>query len=162
MNQLVHHPQQLASFVDSLLIPITGTTLLLPVSAISEVVDEIDLYPAEESDPDWIYGTAQWRDNEVKVLCYEALVGAGAGADKPAINEHSRLAILKAADEQSDFEFYGLITQGYPRSARVTPTSDFRSQGNQPDESGVLMYATLDDQAVIMPDLADIERRLRG
>ena len=83
MNQLVHHPQQLASFVDSLLMPITATTLLLPVSAIFEVVDDIDLQPADDnsstadSQPDWLYGTVQWRENSVKVLCYEALVGAG-------------------------------------------------------------------------------------
>ena len=82
--------------------------------------------------------------------------------EKTAINEQGRLAIFKAADEQSDFEFYALITQGYPRSVRVTPTSDFRSQGNQPDENGVLMYATLDDQAVIIPDLSHIEGLLRG
>lgn len=157
MNQLVHTPQQLASFVDSLLIPITGTTLLLPVSAVSEVLDEIDLQPADESAPDWLYGAVQWRDKEISVLCYEAVVGA----EKPAVTEQSRLAIFKAADEKSDFEFYGIITQGYPRSVRVTPTSDFRAQGNQPDENGVLMYATLDDQAVIMPDLSDIERQLR-
>ena len=157
MNQLVQTPQQLASFVDSLLIPIAGTTLLLPVSAVSEVLDDVDLQPAGESTPDWLYGTTHWREKEISVLCYEALVGA----EKPQVNDQSRLAIFKAADENSDFEFYGIITQGYPRSVRVTPTSDFRSQGNQPDESGVLMYATLDDQAVIMPDLSDIERQLQ-
>ncbi|UTW44365.1 chemotaxis protein CheW [bacterium SCSIO 12696] len=156
MNQLVNAPQQLASFVDSLLIPIVGTTLLLPVSAVSEVLDDIQLQ-TEDNLPGWLYGTAVWREHQLPVICYEALVGA----EKPAIGEQSRLAVLKAADENSPFEFYGLVTQGYPRSARVTPTSDFRAQGNQSDESGVLMYATLDDQAVIMPDLADMERRLQ-
>lgn len=157
MNQLVHTPQQLASFVDSLLIPISGATLLLPVSALSEVLDEIHLQAAAGSAPDWQCGAVQWRDQQVSVLCYEPLLGA----EQPAIDEQSRLAVLKAADEQSDFEFYGIVTRGYPRSVRITPTSDFRLQGNQPQESGVLIYATLDDQAVIMPDLSDIERRLR-
>ncbi|MCV6603698.1 MAG: chemotaxis protein CheW [Porticoccaceae bacterium] len=156
MNQLVHTPQQLASFVDSLLIPITGTTLLLPVSAVSEVLDDIQLH-TEGDLPAWLYGTVSWREHQLPVICYESLVGA----EKPAITGQSRLAILKAADENSEFEFYGLVAQGYPRSARVTPTSDFRAQGNEPDESGVLMYATLDDQAVIMPDLAEMEQRLQ-
>ncbi|MDM3872059.1 chemotaxis protein CheW [Porticoccus sp. W117] len=156
MNQLVHTPQQLASFVDSLLIPITGTTLLLPVSAVSEVMDDIQLQTADDL-PAWLYGTGAWREHQLQVICYEALVGA----EKPAITEQSRLAVLKAADENSEFEYYGIVTQGYPRSARVTPTSDFRAQGNEPDENGVLMYATLDDQAVIMPDLAEIEQRLQ-
>ncbi|MGS2722820.1 chemotaxis protein CheW [Porticoccus sp. GXU_MW_L64] len=156
MNQLVHTPQQLASFVDSLLLPIAATTLLLPVSAVSEVLDDIPLQRADDL-PAWLYGTVQWREHSLQVICYEALVGA----EKPAITEQSRLAVLKAADENSEFEFYGLVTQGYPRSARVTPTSDFRAQGNEPDEQGVLMYATLDDQAVIMPDLAEMEQRLQ-
>lgn len=156
MNQALQAAQQLVSFVDSLLVPIVDSTVLLPVSAISEVIDSAEPQPSDNQ-PDWGYGTIGWRDQQLSLLSYEALIGG----EKPELTDELRFAIFKASDEDSDFGFYALAIQGYPRSVRITPTSDFRPQEEQPEKEGALMHANLDEQPVVIPDLAYIEKQLQ-
>lgn len=156
MNQITSvQPRQLVSFVDSLMVPIKEATLLLPVSAVSEVVEKLPV-SAVESGHQWYLGTIQWREQDIPLVCYEALIGG----ELQSLTENARIAILKASGEKTKFGFYGVVTQGYPRSVRITPTSDFRPQGDEALDAGVLMYATLDDNGVVMPDLAYIEKQL--
>lgn len=158
IDQTLSGPEQMVSFVDTLVVPTADATLLLPVSAVAEVIDYVEPNAHQDSDhPNWLNGYILWREQNVPLVSIEAL----AGGQAPVLNKQTRFAVLKAFREGVGAGYYALVIQGYPRSSRIMPTSDFRPDSEREERpSGVLMYATLDDQPVTIPDLAYIESQL--
>jgi len=154
-SRLIKASDQLLSFVDSLLLPLTNMTLLLPVSAMVEVV-ETKIKPADDMVESWFSGWASWQGNKLPLICFENLLGE----KSVEIGESIRCVIMKRGLGDDEVGYYAVMTQGYPRSIRVTPTSDFRVETDAQEQVGVLMRAKFEDAPIIMPDLEQIERSI--
>ncbi len=156
-SQMLKNPEQLVSFVDSLLVPVVDIMLLLPVSAMAEVIDKVEFSDASGERETGHYGLIEWREQTIPLVSIEAFTGGQA----PDLDEQVRFAVLKAFGEDAEVEFYALVIQGYPRSTRVTPTTDLRPDASREEQPpGILMYAMLDEQPAAIPDLAYVESQL--
>lgn len=96
------------------LIPLQGGRLILPHTAIAEIVPYIKPEPLEGA-PSFLLGRVNWRGQEVPLISFEAACGEAA----PALNPHARLAVLNTLNGGAALPFFAVLTQGIPQLAQV-------------------------------------------
>lgn len=153
---LTNAPQLAADLpaeIPSILLPVTGAELLLPTTAVAEVVP----YSAPVADfdaPDWILGSFYWRDQQVPVISYEILNQKKYAG--PSFR--SRVAVLNNTGlDARRLPFIAIITQGVPRLARVRQDSISERENSLmgPMEK---MAVDLDGEEVVLPEVAALEQ----
>jgi chemosensory pili system protein ChpC len=143
--------------VRSQLIPLDGMRLVLPNTAIAEVISYQKPEPVADS-PAWLLGTISWRGIEtMPVIAFEtasteALVTPG---------KSSRIIVLNTLNEHSELHFYGILAQGIPRLISL----DDSTIHDAPEIEGqshdcVLRHTIIDSQQVIIPDQKALEQNL--
>lgn len=97
-------------------IPVRGLSLLLPSSAIAEVVSVAPLTPVPFAPP-WLLGALGWRSLAVPVVSFEALMGARPADPAGA----AKVVVFYPLPGRADWEFFGLISSAEPRPLAVDP-----------------------------------------
>ncbi|WP_246022830.1 chemotaxis protein CheW [Cognatilysobacter terrigena] len=148
--------QQETGDIRGVLIQVAGGRLLLPNATIAEVLS----YAEPESDGsgvDWLLGRFRWRGWQIPLIAFSRM--AGIGEDKPGLG--TKVIVLKALGSDRRIPFFAIVTQGFPRLVTVSRTAlSIESQdGDMP--SGVQAYVRLNDEPALLPDLLQIEQRLR-
>ncbi|AXK73498.1 chemotaxis protein CheW [Lysobacter sp. TY2-98] len=148
--------QQETGDIRGVLIQVAGGRLLLPNATIAEVLS----YAEPESDPsgvDWLLGRFRWRGWQIPLIAFARL--AGIGEDKPGLG--SKVIVLKAFGGDRRIPFFAIVTQGFPRLVTVSRAAlEVEAQdGDLP--LGVQAYVRLNDEPALLPDLLQIEERLR-
>lgn len=145
-----------ASALRAQLIPMHNLSLLLPNTAVAEIIDYTAPAPAEGA-PAWLLGHVAWRDRTLPLVCFETLCGRAA----PEAGRSCRIAVLNTLNGQPDLPFVGVVTRGVPHLLRV-------AEGDLEEETGIelnpLIHCQLQirgDQAII-PNLDALEDRVRG
>lgn len=138
--------------IQSLLLPVGGRQLLLPASAVAEIVDSTGIV-AEAGLAPWFLGRMPWRELQIPVYSFEGLNGQ----DVPG--SHSRIAVMSAVSQQGELPFYGLLLQGVPRPARVkiAELEDLESAPVGPVEFLQVRYA---GELACIPDLDALEAKV--
>ena len=141
--------------IRGVLIQIAGARLLLPNATIAEVLSFADPDPVENS-PDWLLGRIRWRGWQLPLIAFSRL--AGIGDDTPGLG--SKVTVLKALGGDLRTPFFAIVTQGFPRLVTVSRSAlSVESQDMLP--SGVQAYVRLNDEPALLPDLIQVEQRLR-
>ena len=91
--------------------PITHGHVLLPNSAVAEVLDFTRPEPFKQA-PAWLLGELAWRGWQVPVISYELLINAGGGH---SISSKSRILVIKTLGESTQVNYIGLVIQGLPK-----------------------------------------------
>ncbi|MFO7602183.1 MAG: chemotaxis protein CheW [Gammaproteobacteria bacterium] len=141
--------------VHCLIIPVFGAELLLPNAAVAEVVSYRESEPAENT-PEWFLGYINWRDLRVPLISFEAATGEQAAP----LQKHSRIAIFNTLNNNPQLTHFGIVTQGIPHLQVVQEKQLTREETPAETRKSVLDYVQLNDEAVLVPDLDDLERRL--
>ena len=142
--------------VRSQLIPLDGMRLVLPNTAIAEVISFQNPEPVADS-PDWLLGTINWRGVEIPVIAFET----ACAEVKVSPSKSSRITVLNALSENAGIHFYGIMAQGIPRlisldESIIHDASDIEGQ----PQAYVLRHTIIDGQQVIIPDQNAIEHEL--
>jgi len=99
--------------VRSQLIPLEGLRLILPNTAIAEIVSFKKFDLLENEVPDWILGIVTWRELRIPLIVYEMATGQ---LDKtPTVNKNTRIAVLNTVTGSEQLHFYGMVVQGILR-----------------------------------------------
>lgn len=146
---------QLAGDVRGVLIPVTGTSVLLPNATVSEVITYGD--PQEiENAPNWVYGITQWRGWRIPLFSFSLLTGQ---AEVESVSG-AKVAILKALSGDARMPFMAMLAQGFPRLTAVTE-DNLKLDGEQDDAPvGVKHIVTVNEDEALVPDLGGIEAKL--
>ncbi len=152
MTQTVEVSPAAPTQLTGLLLTLSDRLLLLPNTAVAELVVYRNVQPAENS-PDWLLGQVGWRDLSLPLLCFES---ASSGA--PVNTEGARIVIINAIGEREGFKFFALLIQGIPRSVRVDEHLPALAQ--EPLLPLELAAVSLEGEVAKIPDLQGLEQKL--
>jgi chemosensory pili system protein ChpC len=134
-----------------ILAPLTNGQLLLPNSAIAEVLAYAQPEPFRQGPP-WLLGEMAWEGWQVPIVCFEQIADKG---QRSAVTPRSRILVIKTLGESTQVNYIGLLIQGLPRLTRVTPETLEERQAD--DLPGVLFSKVgIDDQEALIPELGEL------
>jgi chemosensory pili system protein ChpC len=97
--------------VRCMLLPLKSLNLLVPNSAVAEIIGYSA--PRElEGSSDWFQGVVLWRGVYVPVVAVEEMCGAGSAEVRP----RARIAIIYNPQGDSDLPYLGIHIQDIPRA----------------------------------------------
>jgi len=134
--------------VHCMLIPTEQETLLLPTSAMAEVIDFVQPAPMEQS-PGWLLGQVEWESRQVPVFSFSDLIN---GTDVNNVPSKSKIMILKSLSKSARVPYLGMLLADLPRPVAITK-SNLVETGDEKKSLGVYSWITVDEQDAIIPDL---------
>ena len=99
---------QAASQLTGLLLTLNDRLLLLPNTAVAELVPYRNVQAAQNS-PVWLLGQIPWRDLSLPLLSFEA-----ASSDAAVNTDSARVVIINALGGRAKFRFFALVIHPYP------------------------------------------------
>lgn len=139
------------------LVPLQGTALLLPRSAISGQ-QRMDAMSMTTDGPVWLLGSMTWNDREAPVVSLEAM----SGASVPPRKQRSRLTVIQSLGNHLDHGLFVAVTQGFPRLVPVNPPPLHKLPALSEDRDLALTRVRLASAEAIIPDLDAIEARIEA
>ena len=145
--------------IHCLIISLTDELVLLPNAAIAEVVGYIEPEPLEGS-PAWFLGRVTWRERLVPLISLEIATQSNEASESVASG--TRIAILNTLNGNQELPYIGIVSQGIP-SLSVINQDDISSIETLPgNRQSVAEIAKINEQKVIIPDIDDLENRIRN
>ncbi len=136
-----------------LLIPLQEVRILLPNTAVAEVISYTRPESVENA-PQWMLGNIRWRDENVPLLSFEGLSGVGK-------QEHAvgRIAVLNTLNGNPRIPYIALLIQSIPQLRLVQESSIVVTEK---DEQMDAVAASIDfsGESVLIPDLDAMEQKL--
>lgn len=136
--------------VSCLVAPLADRRLLLPITAVAEVVNTFAVPDAVEGE-DCLYGWLNWRDQRIPLISFEA----AAGGEKQSLQSGARMAVLNAIGDAGSLGYYGILLQGLPNPVQVNGESLRETAGNP--QQMILSEAQFGEEALSIPDLLAVE-----
>ncbi len=144
---------QTASQLTGLLLTLSDRLLVLPNTAVAELVAYRHVQAAEGSSPRWLLGQISWRDLNLPLLSFES-----ASNDAAVITERARVVIINAIGGRPKFRFFALLIQGIPRSVRIE--ADLLSEQAETLLPLELDAVRIDGEIAKIPDFIALEQKL--
>ena len=151
MTQAVAN-QHAVTQITGLLLSLSDRLLLLPNTAVAELVAYRNVQPAVNS-PSWLFGQIAWRDLSLPLLSFEA------ASSQAAVNlEGARVVIINAIGGRPKFRFFALLIKGIPRSVRID--SGLQRLPDEALKALELDAVSIDGEIAKIPDLVALEQLL--
>lgn len=141
--------------IHCLTIPLYDETVMLPNSAIAEVVSYI-VPEVVDNAPEWFLGYVNWRDYRVPLISFEAISGKDV---KPA-KKKSQIAVLNTLNGNTQVPYIGILTQGIPSLAIVQEQGLENKNTNNDERQSIAAIVEVGGVEVLIPNIDDIEQRL--
>lgn len=139
--------------LNSLLLPLSDRTLLLPSVALAELINQRPTEPRPGT-PDWYLGDIVWRDLRLPLLSFET---ASSGTPPAPPSAGARIAVVNAIGGRPQLKFFALLVQGIPRPQKV----DAQLAGaGAPLAALELDSAVVEGEVARIPDLVELEQKL--
>lgn len=145
--------------VASQMIPLEGEYLLLPNTAVAEIIGhtKADALPDTIKDtPDWLIGMLAWRGVSVPLLSFEALMGG----TLVEAGTRARIAIVNGIGEQTMVPFFAVATQGIPRLVQVDNERISTVEDDAEANPAAHCHVVVDGEVAMIPNIEHIEARL--
>jgi chemosensory pili system protein ChpC len=140
----------------AVLIPTGAERLLLPNSAVSEVIDYREPEPLADA-PRWALGTVLWRQRRFPLVSAEMLLGDRFDPKAPRL----RIALCHSVTASRRHPLIGLVSRGIPRLVRATEATLEETVEPPLDPAWpMLAQVYVNDVYALIPDMARIERQL--
>ena len=131
-----------------MLIPTDPELLVLPTSAMAEVIDYHQPRLMENAPP-WLLGQVEWENRQVPVFSFSALIN---GSDVGEVPPRTKIMILKSLSDSVRVPYLGLLMGDLPRPVTIGE-EDLVETGDEKKSLGVFRSVRLDDEDAIVPDL---------
>lgn len=142
--------------VKCLLLPVTGPAVIVPNSAVAEIITQQDVAPAADA-PDWFLGTGRWRGTDIPLIAFDRLVGERDDAPEPA----GRFVVLFGLDGGGAPGFYGIRIDRLPRTETVDRQRLRPADGEAHRSEFVGLRAVIEgERECLVPDLDALGRTL--
>lgn len=151
MTQALASEQTVAQ-ITGLLLTLSDRLLLVPNTAVAELVAYRNVQPAVNS-PNWLLGQIAWRDLSLPLLALEAVEN-----DTPVDLDSARVVIINAIGGRPKFRFFALLIKGIPRSVRIDDS--LQRLSDEPLQALELDAVSIDGEVAKIPDLAGLEQKL--
>jgi len=143
------------SAVRSQLIPIEGDNLILPNTAIAEVI----FYAEPEvisAAPEWVLGRLGWRDRSIPLISFELACEQA----KPAPGPRSKIVVINTIGGNPEINFFAIVTQGLPQLLLVDESKIKPIEHETESNPLILGRVIVNGEPAIIPNLDALESRL--
>lgn len=153
MNQAVEKNDLLPTRISCLILTLTDQKLLVPLTAVAEVINTQAVPVGGDSDG-LFYGWINWREQRIPLLSLEVLCGGS----RSALADINRMAVLNAVGDAAELGFYAVCLTSIPQPVQVTEQTVLaQTDGKQTLR---LMDAVVGDHQAWLPNLDMIETRV--
>ena len=138
--------------IRGLMIPVTGTKVLLPNATVAEVIT----YSVPEKIPNapiWLLGRLSWRGWRLPLFSFAQLTGR---ANAESVS-NAKVAVLKALSGNAKMPFIAMLAQGFPRLTTITPDLLIPTGDEGEHPPGVHAQVLVRDDQAVIPNLEHIE-----
>ena len=144
-----------AKSVRCMLLPVKSMNLLLPNSAVAEIIGYSAPRELDDSS-DWFQGVVLWRGVYIPVVAVEQLCGV----DTAEVRPRARIAIIYNPEKDPELPYIGIHIQDIPR-AYLAEADTMISGGDE--GLGEFLITRVDDEerARVIPDLDKIIAALK-
>ncbi|MGH8460010.1 MAG: chemotaxis protein CheW [Stenotrophobium sp.] len=140
----------------AVLIALESDALLLPNTAVAEVVPHTGMQPATAGGG-WLLGHCHWNGQRVPVISFEMLNGAAAAEP----GRRARIVIVHALSSQRSAGAIGILTQGHPHLVTLNRAALVSRPLRETDRVDlVLSRVSIANHEAAIPDLETIETDL--
>ncbi len=148
--------RDVTSAIRSLLIPLEGQYMLVPNSAVAEILTYRETR-AVPGAPAWFIGMLSWRNQTIPVISFEAV----AGGATPEVSPRTRIAVFNTVGANPAYlRFYAVLTQGFPSLINIDKASIAPLGSDDQVAEGVASKVLVAGRPAAIPDLDHIESRL--
>lgn len=137
--------------IRTIMAPLTQGHVVLPNSAVAEVLAYMAPDPLKNSPP-WLLGEIAWHGWQVPVISYEQLIDENAGHISTA---RARILIIKTLGESTQVNYIGLVIQGLPKLKKITPDSLIEKQTEGLSDT-IFSEVSIEGQQALIPELANL------
>lgn len=145
----------------SLLVPLQGERIIVPRACVAEVVryNPDSSAPADSAQPDWQHGTLTWREQDVPVVCLEALLGL----PLPNVGGRSRVVVFNPLTGVEQCPHYGVLAQGFPQMVRInSEVVQLDESYTAPADVPIICQILMLNEHALIPDLEALEARINA
>lgn len=140
----------------AVLLALDQDTLLLPNTAVAEVVSREAVKPADNA-PAWLAGYVDWNNRRVPAVRFEVLNGATAVTP----TRRERVVIINSLGVHLPAGAIAFVTQGYPHLVTLNRTALKPQVLRETDREDLLLSRVrIASQEAVIPDLETIEADL--
>ena len=139
--------------IRTIMAPLTEGYMLLPNSAVAEVLEYTAPTPFKDA-PAWLLGELAWRGWQVPIISFLRLVNEDAS---PGTSSKARILIIKTLGESTQVYYIGLIIQGLPRLKTVTAESLVENETKKLPKA-LFSKVSVDENTAIIPELGHLTR----
>lgn len=150
---------QAASIIASQIMPLNDEQLVLPNTAIAEIIgfSQPDAVPSSvKNAPDWLLGMLAWRGLSVPVIAFERMVGGK--YETPG--SRARLAVLNVVGGIQGVPFIAVPTQTIPQLMQINQASISVVDETGKTNPAVACRVVVAGNAAIIPDMDEVERQV--
>ena len=142
----------------ALLVPIQRQRLLLPRTAVREIVRYMTPEPlSNSSTPDWLPGTINWQNHRLPLISFEGLCGK----EVPGKNSRTRIAIMTALSDEIPNQVYAMFVEGFPQLIGVKETDLVVDEDVKfPDDCPIITQLKLFNDRPQIPNLQFLEKKI--
>ena len=139
--------------LDVCLLPLWQKKLLIPASAVLDIVAAATMKPSKKSKTEGIIGHIKWEDQQVPVVVFEALNGESASKDP------QQLAIIFGIGLNEKLPHYAIALQSEPEMVKVKIAE---LEDLEKAAVGAMEYLQVryKDSLVVIPDLDAVEEKI--
>lgn len=137
--------------IRSILAPLSDSHVLLPNSAVAEVLSFTTPEPFKRA-PVWLLGEVAWHGWQVPVVCLDRLVN---NRDRITITPQTRILIIKTLGESTQVNYIGLLIQGLPKLKKVTASTLVETKADDLPKT-VFSRVSIDDLQALIPELGEL------
>ena len=137
--------------IRTILAPLTNSRLLLPNSAVAEILAYTQPEPFRKA-PKWLLGELAWHGWQVPIICFEQVVNK---KSRSSVTPKSRILIIKTLGESTQVNYIGLLIQGLPKLKTVTAETLTETQTDElPD--ALFSKVSIDELEAAIPELGEL------
>ena len=142
-----------------LLITLTSETIVLPNSAVAEVIAFTKPEPLEGS-PEWFLGRITWRERRVPLISFG--LASVSGETSVERSKGDRIAILNTINGNPDIPYIAIVSQGIPSLSVVHRDDISTIESNPQGRQSVAEIVSIAGQTLVIPDIDNLESRLKN
>jgi chemosensory pili system protein ChpC len=138
-----------------MLLPLTSLNLLVPNSAVAEIISYSAPRPLSECS-DWFVGVVLWRGVYIPVVAVEQMCDIAIAGVGP----RARIAVIYNPEKDPELPYVGIHMQDIPRAYLADPDS---TESGSSDGLGDYLLTRVDDEelARVIPDVDKIIAALK-
>jgi len=156
----------MTQLLPGLLLPLEGHTLLLPSSAIAEIIPYEKPNPIPDI-PKWFMGVLTWRAIHIPLIILEKVestVDWGEDKTPPVLTDKTHIAIINRDSKiqgegqnsaSTKYPFFSILLKNVPKMCRLTE-STLKLVTKTTDDPRFLMEVKIQDDYVYIPNLPNL------